>query len=149
MQSGMKPGKRVLNCLRLCKWYGTFNIFTIFTECFLMLLVHSEFWRGQLRLRMICEWVAFLVSVIDFLELVHNSFFHLIFLLFLLLHSISLSHPPNPSTLVFVPRCLSAALPVDGSVWRCPFVLHGVGSWPVPPQWLHLHLEIHLPHIQR
>lgn len=128
-------------------WY--FQYLVIFTECFLMLLVYSELLRGRLRLRVICERVAFLMSVIDFLVLVHNSFFHPIFPLFLLLHSISLSHPQNPFTLVSVPRCLSAALPVDGSVRRCPFVLHGASSWPVPPQWLHLHLEIHLPHIQR
>lgn len=46
----------------------------IFTECFLMFLVLWELLRGLLRLQMVCERVAFLMSVIDFLLLVHNSF---------------------------------------------------------------------------
>lgn len=129
----------------------------IFTECFLIFLVHWELLRGLLRLQMVCERVAFLTSVIDFLLLVHNSLFLPItplslfhcFPFFLPLHSISLSPSQNSSILVSVPRCLFAALPVDGSVRRCPSLLHGAGSWPVPPQRLHLHLETHLPHIQR
>lgn len=157
--------------MHCCFWmdsgYVNDRVLTILNDFYRVLfnvLVDRELLRGLLRLQMECERAAFLRSVIDFLLFVHNLFpshcFHprhinqhisalpLSLLVPYLQSTISLI-PRNVLRPYVSPRCLLAALPVDGGVWRRPSLLHGAGSRPVPPQRLHLHLETHLPHLQR
>lgn len=86
---------------------------------------------------MMCERAQFLLSAVGFLLFSHN------------MCSLSRIYSPSQISPTSLSRCLFAALPVDGSVRRGASVLHGASARSVSSQWLHLHLETHLSHLQR
>lgn len=57
-------------------------------------------------------------------------------------------HPGSNSLWSFF-RSLPHPLPAHGDIWRCSTLLHGAGPGAVPPDRRHLHMEAHLPNIQR